>query len=345
MSSRKKRAYGISSWVTYAVLQELEAHGVPAGPLLARHRLKREDLLDPDGWIAQFSHRRFYQDAIAASGDPAFQILVGRRVPIHVSQTVGYCAATSSTLREAYETFGRFSSLVVDGSTFSTRSAPGFDAVIVHRPPALPLPEDGPSFAAATLAFFAQAAGRPVKARKVLLVGRPLVPPAAMEAALGCSITWNSGEFEIRFDPETLEIPVVQANPRLKKTLESVARRMLTRAPSAGKPIETSRVRDAILKFGLGERATVEGVADALGVSRRTLQRRLEEQACTFSQLREEAIREAALAMLARKESPVEEVAFRLGFSSRTAFHRAIRRWTGQAPGALRAKSVKPGPA
>jgi AraC-like DNA-binding protein len=117
---------------------------------------------------------------------------------------------------------------------------------------------------------------------------------------------------------------------------------MLTRAPSAGKPIETSRVRDAILKFGLGESATVERVADALGVSPRSLQRRLEEEACTFSRLREETIREAALTMLVSEDSPVEEVAFRLGFSSRTAFHRAIRRWTGKAPGALRGKSAMP---
>jgi hypothetical protein len=49
MASRTPRKPGISSWITRAVLQELESRGFDAGPLLARHGLTREELLDPDG--------------------------------------------------------------------------------------------------------------------------------------------------------------------------------------------------------------------------------------------------------------------------------------------------------
>ena len=124
MAPRKKRAYGISSWITRAVLQELEAQGVPADELLKRHRLNRSDLLDPDGWVPLASHRAFYRDAIAASGDPAFQVKVGRRVPVHVTRAAGYCAAVSSTLGEAIEVFGRFSELLVDGSRVGALRTP-----------------------------------------------------------------------------------------------------------------------------------------------------------------------------------------------------------------------------
>ena len=342
MAPRKKRAYGISSWLTRAVLHELEGHVVPADALLKRRRLKRADILDPDGWVPLASHRAFYRDAIDASGDPLFQIKVGRRVPVHVTRIVGHRAAASGTLREAMESFGRFAELLVDGSDVGVRSTSRFDAVYAKRPVALRTSEDGPSFAKAILDFFAHATGQPLKATLIAMTGLPLVPPDALEAALDAPIKWNEDDFKIQFPPGTLKMPVLQSDPKLKNSLEVVARRELSSVDGSKAIPTSSRVRAVILKFGLGEAATVERVADVLRESRRTLQRRLDEEGYTFSQLREETIREAALKMLAREEAAVEEIAFSLGFSSRTAFHRAVRRWTGKTPGALRGKSAKP---
>jgi hypothetical protein len=134
MSPRKQRAYGISSWITRAVLQELEAGGVPADGLLKRYRLDRSNILDPDGWVPLASHRAFYRDAIAASGDPTFQVKVGRRVPVHVTRAAGYCAAVSSTLGEAMEAFGRLSELVATWCTRGGRSRSRFPRTVPPSP-------------------------------------------------------------------------------------------------------------------------------------------------------------------------------------------------------------------
>ena len=58
--------------------------------------------------------------------------------------------------------------------------------------------------------------------------------------------------------------------------------------------------------------------------------------------VRDEVLRDEALSLLRQEGSTVEEVAFRLGFASRSAFHRALRRWTGKTPGALRAGAGRP---
>ena len=108
----------------------------------------------------------------------------------------------------------------MDGSRVGTQRTPRRDVVFARRPELFPVPEDGPSFAVAVLGFFGHAAGRPVKATRILITGRPLVPPDALEAELGAPITWNAGDFEIHFPPGTLDLPVVHADPKLKESLE-----------------------------------------------------------------------------------------------------------------------------
>ena len=339
MPPRKKRAFGISSWITRAVLQELEAQGVPADALLKRHRLDRADLLDPDGWVALASHRAFYRDAVGASRDPKFQVRVGRRVPVHVTRAAGYCAAVSSTLGEAIEAFGRLSEFLVDGSRIVTLRTPRSDVVRARRPELLPLPEDGPSFAVAVLDFFRHAAGRPVKPTRILMTGRPLVPPQALEAELGAPITWNANDFEMHFPPGTLDVPIMHSDPRLKASMEVAARREVSRVAGTKTHPAAFLVREGLRESGFGSTASKVSMAKALGMSARTLQRRLASESQTYAQVYEDARRAAALPLLRDPGLTAAEVAFRLGFSSRTSFLRAVKRWTGKTPGELRRKS------
>jgi AraC-like DNA-binding protein len=341
MAPRKKRTYGISSWITRAVLQELEARGVPADALLKRHRLNRSDILDPDGWVPLTSHRAFYRDATAASGDPTFQVKVGRRVPVHVTRAAGYCAAVSSTLGEAMDAFGRFSELLVDGSRISGMRTAQRDVVYARRPELFPLPEDGPSFAVAVLDFFRHATGRPVKATRLMMTGSTLVPPEALESEIGAPITWNAADFEVHFPPGTLDTPVLHADPKLKESLEVAALRALSRAGGSRTQPVSTLVREALRESGFGPNLSKTSMARALGMSARTLQRRLAGESLTYAQVLDETRRAAAMPLLRDAGLTSVEVALRLGFSSRTAFLRAVKRWTGKTPGELRAKSSK----
>jgi AraC-like DNA-binding protein len=86
---------------------------------------------------------------------------------------------------------------------------------------------------------------------------------------------------------------------------------------------------------------TVERLALAAGMSLRTLQRRLAEEGTSFSDLLEAARRDMALHRIAASDGSLSVVSATVGFARQSALTRAVRRWTGQAPSALR-KSGRP---
>ncbi len=83
----------------------------------------------------------------------------------------------------------------------------------------------------------------------------------------------------------------------------------------------------------------MEEVARLLSVSTRSLRRRLRSEGSSFAAIVEQATADAARRMLEDRAASIREIAYRLGFSEPSAFHRAFKRWTGTTPSAWRARS------
>ncbi|AUH34204.1 AraC-like transcriptional regulator QhpR [Paracoccus tegillarcae] len=79
-----------------------------------------------------------------------------------------------------------------------------------------------------------------------------------------------------------------------------------------------------------------DAIARAMGMSRRTLRRKLEAEGTSFHELNESCRRNVGRALLARSDLPMIEIALRLGYSDHTAFSRAFTRWFGVSPRELR---------
>ena len=90
----------------------------------------------------------------------------------------------------------------------------------------------------------------------------------------------------------------------------------------------------------LSERApNLDGVARALGMSARTLQRQLRQEGATFAKLLEELRREMAPPLLRDGQHGVSEVAFLLGYEDPSAFRRAFQRWFARSPRSFRSSA------
>jgi AraC-like DNA-binding protein len=90
------------------------------------------------------------------------------------------------------------------------------------------------------------------------------------------------------------------------------------------------------LQLALPRLLSVEDVAAVLGLSARSLRRRLERENAAFSAIVDRVQRERALDLIDRPSMSLKLIAYESGFSSTSGFHRAFRRWTGASPARTR---------
>ncbi len=134
----------------------------------------------------------------------------------------------------------------------------------------------------------------------------------------------------LEFGPRVLDRPLGSADDALRGLLDGYAARELAQVPAAESVQE--RVRRVLLAalprpaLGAGE------VARALGMSDRSLRRSLQAEGTRYGEVRDGCLRRIAEQALADPNRDIGEIAWLLGFSEASAFHRAFRRWTGATP-------------
>jgi AraC-like DNA-binding protein len=146
----------------------------------------------------------------------------------------------------------------------------------------------------------------------------------------GCPVRFGHLRSEMVFGREILDLPLLEADAELQAILERQVVAVLDKLPRG------EAVTDAVRRHLAGElcngRPEIEQIAPRLNMSPRTLHRRLEEEGTSFREILAEVRRELATRHLAERQLAVSEIAFVLGFSEPSAFNRAFKRWTGQAP-------------
>ena len=77
-------------------------------------------------------------------------------------------------------------------------------------------------------------------------------------------------------------------------------------------------------------------LAAELNMTAVTLRRRLREEGASYQEIKDQLRRDLAISYLSHSRRSVVDIALELGFSERSAFHRAFRKWTGASPGEFR---------
>lgn len=150
---------------------------------------------------------------------------------------------------------------------------------------------------------------------------------------------FDSDTDAITFAQRDLDIGLRSANPALLATFSAHADAALEALGHAD--TVTARAAAEILARLKGEAPAVSDIAPALALSTRSLQRALAAEGTTYQALLDTVRRELAMRHLADPGATVAKVAWLVGFSEPSAFHRAWRRWTGTSP---RAAPGGPGP-
>jgi AraC-like DNA-binding protein len=276
--------------------------------------------------------------AIAQTGDPALALWFGARDDMAQFSVVGLVGNASETMREAIAQLNRYGQLVIEvecgpeGRFRMEQRADGMWGIDTRGNPNL-FPELTESTFARMTAGALRRFGR--SPARLVRVTHPAPAHAAVYAEVfGAPVEFGSDRNEMLIDPEWLAMPVGLAPRYALPILARHADTLLARL-EAGRTL-AGRV-EAVLVPALHRGVPgIESVARRLGMSRATLYRRLREEGTTFARLVDGLRRRLALDYLAAGEVSASEAAYLIGFSDPAAFSRAVRRWTGKRPGALR---------
>jgi AraC-like DNA-binding protein len=150
-------------------------------------------------------------------------------------------------------------------------------------------------------------------------------------------IVWATSPPSLLLARDDLVRPLATGNASVAVATERLAAEYLARLDREDIRAQVRRHLLGLLPSGVpSQRET----ARALGLSSRTLHRRLAEVGTSFGDLLDEMRRELAHDYLRRSDYAVSEVAYLLGFAETSSFNRAFKRWTGQAPSAFRGAPV-----
>ena len=151
----------------------------------------------------------------------------------------------------------------------------------------------------------------------------------------GTTSNFNCDADEITFPVGSAEWALVNADPRLSNILLKVCEESLSAcARSAGAFHVT--VENTIAPLLPHGQAHANVVAAKLGMSERTLARRLAEEDVTFIEVLQQLKASLASRYLEDERMPISRIAWLLGFEDASSFSHACRRWTGKSPRELR---------
>lgn len=202
-------------------------------------------------------------------------------------------------------------------------------------------PSGPPVLVGITLAFLLElgrrGTGQPLNALQVEF-SQPMGDVKALEAFFGCDIRMGAPNNRLILHQKDLDLPFISYNEELLEMLTPILDRSLDEQKQAQSMTEAVVW---ILKRSLtGGRPDIQIVAQELGVSDRTLQRRLTDENTSFKQLLNQARHEQARVYLADPSLDIKEVAFLVGYEDQNSFYRAFRLWEGETPTNWRSKQV-----
>jgi AraC-like DNA-binding protein len=146
----------------------------------------------------------------------------------------------------------------------------------------------------------------------------------------GCPIRFGAAADVMVLKSADLHAPFPGHNPEMLDLL----------TPALSSALEEIQVQDStgervkiLLKRNLASgRPELSQVARDMGLSERTLQRRITEEGTTFRELLSDARRDLGRQLLCSRDMSINEVAYLLGYQDTNAFHRAFREWEGVSP-------------
>ena len=318
-----------------AALQSVRARDLNPDELLANVGLSSSLLLVPQARVSAKHYGALWR-SIALALDDEFFGQDSRRMKAGSFAMLCHSVLGCKTLGQALERSLRFYALILDDISGTLERGAKEARIVLHERTA--------------------GAGQRVFAHELLLmllygvscwlIGRriPILRTEFSYAEPGHSaeyrlmycadLRFEQSNTLIAFDSSYLDLPVLQDERSLKEFLRTAPESILLKYKNGSSL--SARVRRRLRQFLPGEVPDFDQLAMDLNMTAATMRRRLHEEGASYQSIKDQLRRDLAISYLSHTARSVMDIALELGFSERSAFHRAFRKWNGASPGEFR---------
>jgi AraC-like DNA-binding protein len=316
--------------------ERLRRASIKFEPLLSRVGLTIEQIDDPERRINAPNQIAFLEAAAEALNDDFLGFRLGEEFDLRDLGLLYYVMASSDTLGDALKRASRYSRITNEAVVLQYFEArePKLRIAYSGIPRHVDLQQI--EFCIVAMVRMSRAlSGRRFFPKHVSISHLRPRGIAKFAGFLGKDVEFASDADEIDFPAGSAEWALVNADARLNKILLKTCEETLSsrKRNSGSLRAAVENTIPSLLPHG---QAKAKVVAGRLGMSERTLMRRLAEEGVTFSEILQQLRESLAVRYLEEDGMPISRIAWLLGYEDASSFSHACRRWTGKSPRGLR---------
>jgi AraC-like DNA-binding protein len=322
--------------LTRLALARLKSAGVPVAPLLKSVGLTPEVIAEPEQRLSVRSQIALLDESAKALKDDCIGFTLARDFDPREIGLLYYVMASSQTLGDALKRVARYSRITNEALVFGYQEGNRLTLSLSYS--GVPRHSDRHQ-----IEFCMFAAIRICR----MLTGQNLVPQhfsiahhrsegtSEMTRFVGTKVEFGADTDEFALGLDACELPLINSDTHLNDLLLKYCEAALADRGGGMSQLRT-RVENAISSVLPHGRVLVEDVARSLGMSKRTLARKLSDEGLNYSEIFEHLRRDLAVRYLDDRRMHISKIAWLLGFQEVGAFTHAFKRWTGKTPSQLR---------
>lgn len=257
---------------------------------------------------------------------------VGSKMELDDYGVLGLSWKTCSKARDLFDRSVRYFNLLTNTYVFEVKDTADTSRIYLHREAyRMGVARSNEATFSATVTVVQAITGKAFYPVEVSFQHEPHDNLKLYEETFRCPVKFNQPHNYISYLTRDL-------NTRTAKADESINKFLQERMDEEAKGIEISAykllsdIKSLVIDALPSGIPNIESISEQLGLSKRSLNRRLSESGHNFRNLVSQTQREVSEDLLKNSVNSVGEIAFRTGFSEQSAFNRAFKRWTGISP-------------
>jgi len=313
---------------------------LPVEMLIRRSGLTSSHLDDPNSRITVNQQINLLNDIAKVLPDESLGFHIAHEIEVREMGLLYYVQASSKSLGEALQRVTRYCSIQNEGVRLSyQRDEDVTLALKYENVRRLSDRHQMECFVTLAVRLSRQLTGRHLLPNRIELMHSRSAAPGEMKQYFGCEVVFGADADEIHFPSGTAQLPIISADMYLNKLLikycdEALSKRLLE---AKNWRLCVENLLAQLLPHG---QATVSEISRRLGVSERTLMRRLEAEGVTFSRVLDDLRFELAKRYLKEPQLSIARTAWLVGYRDPSAFCHAFKRRSGQSPRQVRQEGI-----